>query len=519
MQLERPGKITILVDRRAVRRWHGRLAQRLARLLPESAVRLRAVEGDAAYPASVELLLALESIVLRRMRPTLCGLMPTDESYCARGDESTAELVIDLSGGKTTPGKGATLLRPLYNGSPDERAAVAALMSGGCPLIALETLPDGAQDGGIVATGLPSLEAADGLTGGLEAVFSRVITLIEQALLSPGRMTERPEDALARPSRAAAAFFVSSMVHTAARQIYHLCCHSPHWRVGWRFIDGPGVLETGSLNGGRWSILPEGEAAFAADPFPVEHGGESYIFFERLDYGTGKGVICAQKIDAAGPAGPPVLALEEPWHLSYPFLFLHEGALYMLPEASASGAVSLYICAKFPDSWRRVGDLLSGIEAADATIFRHAGRFWMTSVVRDGVGGYSDTLAIHHAADLFGPWEEHARRPALVDARLARPAGAVVARDGALWRPTQDCSAGYGRKLALARIDRLDPDTFEQTRVHLLAPGRHWPGDRLHTLNRWGRLECIDGAILTPKNRTLRRMTHHYIDARAIGAA
>ena len=107
----------------------------------------------------------------------------------------------------------------------------------------------------------------------------------------------------------------------------------------------------------------------------------------------------------------------------------------------------------------------------------------------------------------------------LIDARLARPAGPVVERDGALWRPAQDCSAGYGRKLALVRIDRLDPENFEQTRVHLLAPGRYWPGDRLHTLNRWGRLECIDGAILAPKNSALRRMTHNFIDARATGVA
>ena len=158
--------------------------------------------------------------------------------------------------------------------------------------------------------------------------------------------------------------------------------------------------------------------------------------------------------------------------------------------------------------------MLEGVEAADATIFRHAGRFWMMSVVRNGPRGYSDTLAIHHAADIFGPWREHALRPVLINSRLARPAGGVVEVEGALWRPVQDCSTGYGKKLALARIDALDEENFAQTRMSLISPGPEWPGGRLHTLNRCGQLEVIDGAILTPRNAILRRIVHGAIDRR-----
>jgi hypothetical protein len=191
----------------------------------------------------------------------------------------------------------------------------------------------------------------------------------------------------------------------------------------------------------------------------------------------------------------------------------------MAPEASMSGAVSIYRCVEFPARWECAGRLVTGIEAADATIFQHAGRFWMTSVVRDGVGGYSDTLAIHHAPDLLGPWEEHAQRPALIDSRFARPAGAVVDYNGALLRPVQDCSTGYGKRLVIMRVDALDEENFSQTPVKVIAPGRAWPGNRLHTLNRCGRLECIDGAIFTPKNMALRRQAHRFIDDRMIRAA
>jgi hypothetical protein len=70
----------------------------------------------------------------------------------------------------------------------------------------------------------------------------------------------------------------------------------------------------------------------------------------------------------------------------------------------------------------------------------------------------------------------------------------VVQRNGALIRPFQDCRDGYGAALGLARITRLDDEAFEQQVETILRPGPLWPGRRLHTLNRAGSLECIDGS-------------------------
>jgi hypothetical protein len=97
-------------------------------------------------------------------------------------------------------------------------------------------------------------------------------------------------------------------------------------------------------------------------------------------------------------------------------------------------------------------------------------------------------------------------RPTLVDASAARPAGAVIERSGALWRPVQDCSHGYGRSVRLARIIRIDPENFEQTFTSRVGPGPLWPGGRLHTVNRAGRLEVIDGVVITPKLAPLRQL-------------
>jgi hypothetical protein len=76
--------------------------------------------------------------------------------------------------------------------------------------------------------------------------------------------------------------------------------------------------------------------------------------------------------------------------------------------------------------------------------------------------------------------------------------------NGQLWRPVQDCSNGYGAALGLAEITELSPTSFQQTVRHTLRPGHQWPGRKLHTLNRCGRLEVIDGSRIQPKIAALR---------------
>jgi hypothetical protein len=492
--------IEIVVDRDKLRRVHRLLKERLARTFPNAGIVLRPAFHGATLPTAVPLVLKFERLAYRRGRKTIGDLLPQTEFGASLG---APDMVIDLSSDPAVAPAGPLTLRALYNNERGETALFATLVAGGAPQIAIEN----AATGEIVATGAPSLEAAHGLTGGLEAVYSRAIVLIEQAAREPRRIAPRPHFQAHRCSSGEVArYAATALAGNAARALYHLTCYAPHWRVGWRFNDGPGVMDLGSLDGPAWNVLPDRGYESFADPFPFVWRGRVCLFLESLDHRVGKGVISAVEYGPDGPIGEPIPVVEEPWHLSYPFLIEAEGQLWMIPESSASGQVPLYRCVEFPYRWERRDPLLEGIEAADATVFPHGGRYYMTSVIREGLGGYSDTLAIHHAPRLFGPWREHATRPTLVDASAARPAGAVVERSGALWRPVQDCSHGYGRSVRLARITRIDPQNFEQTFTSQVGPGPLWPGGRLHTVNRAGRLEVIDGVVITPKVPALRQL-------------
>jgi hypothetical protein len=498
--LKRRMQIDIEIDAAHARRFHRLLRNRLARQFPRALIRLKPVEGTAPPPRAATTLLALERLVVRGSRETLCDPLPSIEGAFFGLDHP--DIVVDLTGGRAGEATAAMTLRPLYDGDPSETAMIGALMAGRAPEISIERAP-----GQIVCAGFPSLEAADGLTGGMEAVYSRVAILLDEALRAPEKSAPRPRfEARYASSIAYARRGAKNLAMQFARALYHLCCYAPHWRVGWRIHNGPGVLERGRLDGPKWNVLADPGRRFFADPFPVTHNGRTYLFFEDLDHRIGKGIISAVEFGPHGPIGEIFPVLEEPWHLSYPFLIATEGQLWMIPESSKSGQVTLYRCVDFPGRWERCAALLENIEAADATVFVHDGLFYMMSAVREDLGGFSDTLVIHHAPALLGPWTEHALRPALIDASAARPAGKVVRTQGALWRPVQDCAQGYGHALRIARIDQLDPERFQQTFVARVGSGPQWPGGRLHTLNRVGALEVLDGVKLNPKFAPLRAL-------------
>ncbi len=500
-------RVLIVVSPRRFMRWHERLRDSLAKRWPEAQVAFRLEAQKDDEPGSVIQLLSLERLILARGRPALCDRLPPRKSQIAC-EGAKADLLVDLTG-KADGTEAARVLRPLYDGFDTDHAAFAAILSGDSPHLAIEEVATGE----IIAEGRPSLECEPTLMRGLDAVYSRIAFLIEQAIATPRPPSPRPS-ANPRHPPTPTGYFLKCLAHRAASALFHLCCHSPHWRIGWRYNDGPGALETGTLAGPDWIPLYDNNLGFAADPFPIQWGGGMGVFFESMDYRSGKGAINFQPFGERGPIGEAQTVLSEPWHLSYPFLIEEAGALYMVPEASASGAITLYRCIQFPSLWEPVCKLVDNIEAADATIFKHGGRYWMTSVIRDGYGGYSDTLAIHHASSLFGPWRPHALSPVLVDSRFARPAGAVVTTPQGLCRPVQDCSRGYGKGVASMRIDALDPDHFGQSVIRTLYPDQSWPGGRLHTINRAGRLEFIDGTVFAPKHLPLRRIWTNRVDSR-----
>ncbi|WP_336487908.1 glucosamine inositolphosphorylceramide transferase family protein [Methylobacterium nigriterrae] len=476
----------LLVDQSRLRRWHVDLAVRLS---GRGAPALLATADGAPLPSSVDLILSLEQLVRR-----LPGPRPSDrvEPLETAADPRPGR-VLDLSvAGSGGPGA----LRLLYDGVPDEAALFGALLAGRTPLLEIAE----AGSARVLGRALPSTETAESLHEAYESVVARAATLAVAVL---SRAMAGPDPGPVAPASAGAAavarYAGRNLAYAAVRWLYRLCTRAPHWRIGWRFVDGPDVYDRQGLGGPAWRDVPDPGLRFLADPFPAVWRGETWLLAEDFDHRTRKGIISAIPFGPNGPSGPPRPVLETPWHLSYPFLIEEGGEIWMVPESSADSSVRLYRADPFPTRWVEEAVLLDGIELSDATIHRQDGRFWMFGTTRDGGGAPSDTLSLFMADALAGPWRPHPANPILIDASAARPAGGLVRRGGRLWRPVQDCRGGYGRAVGLAEVTRLDEEGFSQIVRAVVRPGPEWPGRRLHTLNRAGRLECIDGSAVSSR--------------------
>lgn len=485
-------------------RWHADLVRRLS-ALPGVSVAVRWVpDAGEPLPTCLAVLFALEG-TLHGLRPGLAAPaepdgLPAVGGPSAGGTDVTLNLTAHGEPG-TEPAPPAAGGAPrrwsvTFDGAAGYGAALAAILEGRTPTVEIREAPAGR----VLASGRPGADDPHIALSSFEAVLARTTTLILAAVRGRGPLSADPEAASALSCAAVLRRGGRAVARAAVHRLYRLLYRSPHWRVGWRFVEGPDVVDLGRHPDSGWRDLADDGSRFYADPFPIVAGGRAWLFVEDLPHRTQKGVISAVAFDASGPVGAPRPVLERPYHLSYPFVFEEEGEVWMVPETSAARRIELYRATRFPEGWAHEGVLVEDVEASDATLFRHAGRWWMSATVRDG-GSWSDALHLWWAADFRGPWTAHPGNPVVVDVASARPAGRVVSRGDRLVRPVQDGRVGYGSALALAEIDRLDTEIFSQRIVARITAGPLWPGRRIHTLNRAGGLECIDGSALAPRWR------------------
>jgi hypothetical protein len=164
----------------------------------------------------------------------------------------------------------------------------------------------------------------------------------------------------------------------------------------------------------------------------------------------------------------------------------------MIPESHQSGSIRLYKALEFPTRWSFVGVLLGGPYFADASVFRHGGKWWLFADTSPGIN--HDTLCLYHADDLMGPWLEHCKSPIIAgDARIARPAGRVLVAGDRIVRYTQNCVPYYGTEVRAFEITKLTTADYEEREIDqnpvLTFSGIGWNACGMHHIDP----HCIDG--------------------------
>ena len=203
--------------------------------------------------------------------------------------------------------------------------------------------------------------------------------------------------------------------------------------------------------------VPMPKVALWADPFLLAHDGEIYCFFEDYDPEVGRGHISMGRVTKAGLADVQV-ALKQSHHMSYPFVFHHEGALLMMPEMYQSGRLEIWRCTDFPSTW---------------VPYASDGVWWLfTHISHDSFGDFSSDL---HVFRVDGPQltglVPHRLNPVVTDSSTARGGGRIHQAGGRLLRFSQDNARGsYGGALNVMEIVQLDLDHYEERRVRHIRP-------------------------------------------------
>lgn len=241
-------------------------------------------------------------------------------------------------------------------------------------------------------------------------------------------------------------------------------------------------------------------AVFVADPFMLRVQNCWYMFFEVMNWRANKGEIGLATSDDGRKWTYRQIVLAEPFHLSYPCVFEWGGEYFMIPESYQARAIRLYKARQFPCEWSLVGSLLEEPYLADASVFRHAGLWWLFTETNPD---HNDTLRLFSAADLAGPWREHPQSPIIHgNPHTARPAGKVLNLDGRLIRFAQSCEPCYGTDVRAFEITQLTATDYREQPLAprpLLGPSGHgWNAAGMHHIDphrlgdaRW--LACVDG--------------------------
>ena len=222
----------------------------------------------------------------------------------------------------------------------------------------------------------------------------------------------------------------------------------------------------------RSNIIANPPYRFLADPFVFRRGDLDLCFVEDYDFRTKKGKISVFKI-TGNEYEELGTALDEPFHLSYPFIFKADNELYMCPETGEIREIRLYKCTEFPLRWSFHKTLIKDVSAVDTNIFFFNDRWWLlTTIDSSEIGDVFSELHVFYS-DAFdsNTWTPHAKNPVIFDSERARSGGffrdgekllRVFQRHGGLER--------YGESMGIAQIKDLGVETYREEAVSRIEP-------------------------------------------------
>lgn len=218
-----------------------------------------------------------------------------------------------------------------------------------------------------------------------------------------------------------------------------------HWTLG--FFEGDGETLIKGVTNVHW-LRKDSKISWFADPFILEvRDDEIILLVEEFPYFSRKGRISRISVNKKTyelQSVIPVLELDT--HLSFPAYFCQNGKVYIYPENSASGALTLYEYDDYDKKCRRIKEICS-YPLTDAV---------MTDYFNSEKVIFSTKEPIQNSNRLFLYKKNNDKYEEVLefelDGNIARNAGAWFKVGQDVYRPAQDCNNRYGGGIIIQRI-------------------------------------------------------------------
>jgi hypothetical protein len=329
-------------------------------------------------------------------------------------------------------------------------------------------------------------------------VKERAVSLLLRELRRLALTGERGADArpwpkpAPPPTTAETAGYSASLVRTLVRRAVKSVRERFGWESDlWTLYTGDGSIGNFDPGGAREIALDLKD--IRADPFLFSHDGALYVFYEAYAFGDRVAHIAVGLLED-GKLTPLGSVLKRSYHLSYPYVFRDGADIFMLPETHAAQRIEVWRCTDFPHSWELHATALEGVSAADSMLYRHEGAWWLFTNISE-YRDFQDHCSELHIFKTDGPtlrnMVPHRLNPVVIGSDTARNGGRITESAGRLFRPSQCNAHGiYGFGLNIMRIEELNLNSYREVCIRTIRP------DFRSGLTGCHHFDCHDGAFV-----------------------
>ena len=226
-----------------------------------------------------------------------------------------------------------------------------------------------------------------------------------------------------------------------------------------------------------------------ADPFILDvTETDIYVLVEEMPQNTNKGCISKLTIDKAKwTITNKEVILEEPWHLSFPFIIRENGKVFVAPESAYGKAWYLYELVTDQmgnDKLERVKKLCDDV-VWDSIITNYWDEPIMFTAAHDDF--QLDIYKKDERKDLFTQYESIQS-----DRQNMRMAGDLFVDANQIYCPSQNSKPGsYGEAVEIKKVSH-DADGWHFETIRKICPPKGILNDGIHTLNSYKGLIVVD---------------------------